>query len=59
MGITYGWPSHDNADDIKVFSDSEWAANTTTRRSQYGEVVMLNNGGAVSWTSKQHEVVSL
>jgi hypothetical protein len=24
MGITYGKLSHDNADDIKVFSDSDW-----------------------------------
>ena len=47
MGITYGRPSQDNAEDIKVFSDSDWAADTTTRRSQSGEVVMLN-GGAVS-----------
>jgi hypothetical protein len=34
MGITYGRPSQDNAYDIKVFSDSDWAASTTTRRSQ-------------------------
>ena len=58
MGITYGRPSQDYANDIKVFSDSDWAADTTTRRSQSGEVVMLN-GGAVSWTSKQQEVVAL
>jgi hypothetical protein len=58
MGITYGRPSQDNVDDIKVFSNSDWAANTTTKRSQSGEVVMLN-GGAVSWTSKQQEVVAL
>jgi hypothetical protein len=51
MGITYGRPSQDNAEDIKVFSDSDWATDTTTRRSQSREVVMLN-GGAVSWTSK-------
>ena len=46
MGITYGRPSQDNAEDIIVFSDSEWAAVTTTRRWQSREVVMLN--GAVS-----------
>jgi hypothetical protein len=35
MGITYyGRTPQDNADDIKVFSDSEWAADATTRRSQ-------------------------
>jgi hypothetical protein len=45
MGITYGRPSQDNAEDIKVFLDSDWAAVTTTRRSQSREVVMLN--GAV------------
>jgi hypothetical protein len=58
MGITYGRPSQDNADDIKEFSNSDWAADTTTRRSHSEEVVMLN-GGAVSWTSKQQEVVAL
>jgi hypothetical protein len=58
MSITYGRPSQDNVEDIKVFPNSEWADDTTTRRSQYGEVVMLN-GGAVSWTSKQQDVVAL
>jgi hypothetical protein len=52
MGITYGRPSQDNADDIKAFSDSDWAANLTTRRSQSGKVVMLNDG-AVNWASTQ------
>jgi hypothetical protein len=58
MGITYGRASQDNAEDIKVLSDSDWAGDTTTRRSQSGEVIMLN-GGAVSWTSKQQGVVAL
>jgi hypothetical protein len=58
MGITYGSPSKDNTNDIMVFSDSNWAADTTTMRLQYGEVVMLN-GIAVSSTSKQQEVVAL
>jgi hypothetical protein len=58
IGLTYGRPSHDNVDDIKVFSDSNWAADTTTIRSQSGEGVM-HNGGAVTWTSKQQEVVAL
>jgi hypothetical protein len=58
MGITYGRPSQDNADDIKVFSSPDWAAATTTRRSQSQKVVMLH-GGAMSWTSKQQEVVAL
>jgi hypothetical protein len=58
MGITYGRPSLDNADDIKGVSDSDWADDTTTIRLQSGKVVMLN-GGTVSWTSKQQEVVAL
>jgi hypothetical protein len=58
MGVTYGRPSQDNAEDIKVFPNSDWAADTTTMRSQFGEVVMLC-GGAVTWTSKQQEVVAL
>jgi hypothetical protein len=48
MGITYGRPSQDNAEDIKVFAYSDRAVGTTTRRSQFGEVVMLNNGGVVT-----------
>jgi hypothetical protein len=58
MGITYGRPSQDSADDIKVFSDSDWAVDTTTMPPQSGEVVMLN-GAAVSLTSKHQEVVAL
>jgi hypothetical protein len=58
MGITYGRPSQDNAEDIKVFSYSVGAADTTTKRSQSGEVVMLDRE-AVSWTSKRQEVVAL
>jgi hypothetical protein len=59
MVITYGRPSQDNAEDSKVLSYSDWAASTmTTKRSQSGEVAMLN-GGAISWTSKQREVVAL
>jgi hypothetical protein len=53
MGITYGRPSRHNADDVKVFSDSDRAADTTTGRSQSWEMVMLN-GGAVSWTSNSN-----
>jgi hypothetical protein len=58
MDITYGRPSQDNAEDIKVFSHSDWAADTTTMRSQCGEVVMLN-GRAVSLISKQQEMIAL
>jgi hypothetical protein len=57
MGITFGRSSQDNAEDIKVFSVSDWAAETSTKRSQFGEVVMLN-GGAVSWTSNHQKVVA-
>jgi hypothetical protein len=39
MGITYGRPLQDNADDIKVFSDLD------------RDMGMLSRG-AVSWTSK-------
>jgi hypothetical protein len=57
MGITFGRSSQDNAEDIKVSSFSDWEAETSTKRSQFGEVVMLN-GGAVSWTSNHQEVVA-
>jgi hypothetical protein len=58
MGITCGRPSRDNATCIKVFSDSNWAADTTTRRTQSGEVAMLDSE-VVKWNSKQQEVVAL
>jgi hypothetical protein len=47
MGIACRKKSRDNAEDIKVFSYSEWAANTTTKRLQLCEVVMIN-GASVS-----------
>jgi hypothetical protein len=53
MGITYGRAFHDNADDINVFSDSKWIADTTTRRSQSREVVMLNGGVAARLPSSK------
>jgi hypothetical protein len=59
LEITYGNASMDNANyDMKVLSDSDWASHTTARRSQSGEVVMLNDG-AVKWTSTQHEAVAI
>jgi hypothetical protein len=58
MGITYGRLSQDNVDDIKLLPNSDWADDTTPRRSHSGEVVMLN-GGAVSWTSKPQEMAVL
>jgi hypothetical protein len=32
MGITYARRSQDNEDDIKMFSDSDWAVDATTKR---------------------------
>jgi hypothetical protein len=34
MGITFDRPLQDNAEDLKVFSDGDGAADTTTMRSQ-------------------------
>jgi hypothetical protein len=56
--ITYGIRTHDNTEDIEVFSDLDWTSDTTTRRSQSGEVVIVN-GGDVKWTYKQQEVMTL
>jgi hypothetical protein len=56
--ITYGSRAPHIRTTMTAFSDSEWAADTTTRHSHSGETVMLN-GGAISWTSKQHDVVAL
>jgi ribose 1,5-bisphosphokinase PhnN len=41
-----------------VFSDFNWAADTTTKRLQSGEVVMLN-GGAISLTFKRRRAVAV
>jgi hypothetical protein len=50
-GTTYDRVSKDNAYHINVFLNLDMGADTTTRRSQSGEVAMLN-GGVVKWTSK-------
>jgi hypothetical protein len=57
-GIAYGYCAPHLRATMTVFSDSDWAAHTSTRRSQAREVAMFN-GGAITWTSKQHDVVAL
>jgi hypothetical protein len=52
MGITHGRPSDDTKENIKVFSVSHWAADTTATYSQSGEVAMLN-GGAIILIAKE------
>jgi hypothetical protein len=58
MGITYGIASRENAYDIKVLSNLDYAVEKTAIRLQSRKVVMLY-GGAVSWTSEHQEVVAL
>jgi hypothetical protein len=45
-GITYGSCAAHLPTTMTVFSDSDWAADTTTRPSQSGEIVMLNGGAS-------------
>eukprot|EP00873_Tetraselmis_striata_P026590 jgi/Tetstr1/446854/TSEL_034332.t1 len=57
MGITYGATEPGGAR-LVVYSDSDWAADTSNRRSQSGDISMLN-GGAIGWNSKQQETTAL
>ena len=51
--ISRGKPS------IVGYSDSDWAGDHDTRRSTTGYLFMLDNGGAVSWSSKLQPTVAL
>ncbi|XP_071644539.1 uncharacterized protein [Temnothorax longispinosus] len=47
-----------NAEGLKIYSDSDYAADPDTRRSRSGYVATLA-GGAVSWSSEMQPVVAL
>jgi hypothetical protein len=57
-GVTHGLKTAIGANKHSIYYDSDWTANTTASKSQCGVVIILN-GGAVSWTSKQPEFVAL
>lgn len=57
VGITYG--GNEGGDlTIRGYSDSDWAADHTTRKSTSDFIFMLN-GGPVSWCSKRQATVAL
>ncbi|XP_065090583.1 uncharacterized protein LOC135711641 [Ochlerotatus camptorhynchus] len=43
---------------LEVFSDSDWAGDPRTRKSMTGYVLFFG-GGAVTWTSRRQDCVSL
>lgn len=46
-----------NKDELLCYSDSDFAGDTTTRKSTGGHVVLLN-GGPILWVSRQQKVVA-
>ena len=54
-GITY---TVSNNVDIVAYSDSDWAADTDTRRSRTGYVILIS-GGPVIWQTKSQKTVAL
>lgn len=61
LGLVYeaGDISRGSKPSIVGYSDSDWAGDHDTRRSTTGYLFMLNNGGAVSWSSKLQPTVAL
>ena len=61
LGLVFNAPSKDPSPDLNVMtghSDSDWASNVTTRKSQSGHVLSIA-GSAVLWKSKPQKCVSL
>jgi hypothetical protein len=44
---------------MTIFLDSDWAADTTNRRSHSRQEAVMLNGGAINWPSKQQNIVAL
>jgi Reverse transcriptase (RNA-dependent DNA polymerase) len=57
LGITYT-RDQPNSNRLVGFADADWASCTETRRSVSGYVLLLN-GGAISWSSRQQKSVAL
>lgn len=56
LGVLYEKES--SKDDLKAYSDSDYAGDVEDRRSTSGYVFLLS-GGAVAWSSKKQSVVTL
>ena len=54
----YGMTYHKSKGEIEGFSDASWGDDYDNRRSTSGYVFM-NNGGSISWMSKQQSTVAL
>jgi len=54
IGITCG---HDRSNNLLAYSDADWANCVNTRRSTSGIVLMLN-GGPITWFSRKQGVVA-
>src|SRR5207248_5268244 len=58
LGITYKAQRRSPIIKLEGFSDSDYAGDTDNRRSTSGYVFTLN-GSAISWRSKQQDLVTL
>ena len=55
LGITYGT---NGISELEGFVDADWAEDVESRRSTTGYVFKLN-GGAISWSSRRQQLVTL
>jgi hypothetical protein len=47
----------DEASELEVYSDADWAEDTTDRKSNSGYIIRLN-GGTIGWSCKKQNVVA-
>jgi hypothetical protein len=58
LGVFYRRSVENSEDDLKVYTDSDYAGNVEDRRSTAGYVFFLSEG-AVAWSSRKQPVVTL
>ena len=58
LGVLYRKGAQNSVNELKVYTDSDYAGDTEDRRSTSGFVFILS-GGAVAWSSKKQPVVTL
>jgi len=49
----------DIGNSLAGYSDSDWANVSTDRKSQGGHVLLASDGGAVSWQSRKHSLITM
>ena len=54
----YAWQNEDEACDITVLQDSDWAGNTETRKSTSGRVLKVGKHVIRTWSSTQTTVAT-